>query len=105
RWAVQAVRVQQGTGGQLAEILHILADFMRSREEVRREVKVLSAEGRFSAYVLMALPFLVGLALEVEDPKYLHPFFQGWGIVVLAFCGALLAVGFFVIMRIVDIEV
>ena len=42
--AVEAVRIQQSTGGRLAPILHTLADFMRTRQEVRREVQTLSAE-------------------------------------------------------------
>ena len=44
KWAVEAVRIQQSTGGRLAPILHTLADFMRTRQEVRREVQTLSAE-------------------------------------------------------------
>ena len=60
KWAVEAVRIQQSTGGRLAPILHTLADFMRTRQEVRREVQTLSAEGRMSGYVLFAIPiFLV----------------------------------------------
>ena len=51
KWAVEAVRIQQSTGGRLAPILHTLADFMRTRQEVRREVQTLSAEGRMSGYV------------------------------------------------------
>lgn len=105
RWAVQAVRIQQTTGGQLAELLHTLAGFMRAREEVHREVQVLTAEGRFSAWVLMALPFLVGMALEVTAPSYLHPFFRGWGFVWLGFCAVLLIAGYLSIRRLVEIEV
>ena len=60
KWAVEAVRIQQSTGGRLAPILHTLAAFMRTRQEVRREVQTLSAEGRMSGYVLFAIPlFLV----------------------------------------------
>ena len=43
-WSVQAIRIQQSVGGKLADVLHTLADFMRSREEIRREVNVLTAE-------------------------------------------------------------
>src|SRR5690606_7076509 len=59
-WVVQAIRIQQTVGGKLAELLHTLADFIRAREEVRREVMVLTAEGRISAYVLGALPIFLG---------------------------------------------
>ncbi|HEX4822651.1 MAG TPA: type II secretion system F family protein, partial [Acidimicrobiales bacterium] len=48
-WVVQAIRIQQTVGGRLADLLHTLADFIRAREEVRREVDVLTAEGKISA--------------------------------------------------------
>ena len=105
RWAVQAVRIQQSTGGHLGELLHTLADFMRAREDVGREVRVLSAEGRISAWVLMGLPVFVGLAMQVTAPHYLAPMFRGWGFFWLGLCVALLGVGYLVIRRLIDIEV
>jgi tight adherence protein B len=50
-WVVQAIRIQQTVGGRMADLLHTLADFIRAREEIRREIDVLTAEGRVSAYV------------------------------------------------------
>jgi tight adherence protein B len=105
RWAVQAVRIQQTTGGQLAELLHTLAVFMRAREDVHREVVVLTAEGRFSGWILMALPFFVALVLRVTAPSYLDPLFRGWGFAWLGLCAVLLGMGYFVIRRLVEIEV
>jgi len=105
RWAVHAVRTQQTTGGRIADVLHTLAEFMRSREEVRREVRVLTAEGRVSAYVLIALPLLLGLTIQVIDPSYLRPFFSGVGLAVLIGCALMLGAGFVVIRRMVDIKV
>src|SRR5947208_6352918 len=58
-WVVQAIRIQQTVGGKLADLLHTLADFIRSREEIRREIQVLTAEGRLSAWMLGALPLLL----------------------------------------------
>ena len=69
KWAVEAVRIQQSTGGRLAPILHTLAAFMRTRQEVRREVQTLSAEGRMSGYVLFAIPLFLVVALEMKDPE------------------------------------
>ena len=68
-WAVEAVRIQQSTGGRLAPILHTLADFMRTRQEVRREVQTLSAEGRMSGYVLVRHPALLGVRARSEGPQ------------------------------------
>ena len=69
KWAVEAVRIQQSTGGRLAPILHTLADFMRTRQEVRREVQTLSAEGRMSGYVLFAIPLFLVCAPRGEGSR------------------------------------
>lgn len=105
RWAVQALRINQAFGGQLGELLHTLADFMRAREEVSREVQVLSAEGRLSAYVLIGLPIFVALIMQADAPHYLSPLFRGWGFAWLGLCGAMLFAGWIIIRRLVDIEV
>jgi tight adherence protein B len=105
KWAVEAVRIQQSTGGRLAPILHTLAAFMRTRQEVRREVQTLSAEGRMSGYVLFAIPlFLVG-ALEMKDPSYLNPMLHGVGLAVLIGTAGLMMVGFMIVRKMVNIKV
>ena len=105
RWVVQAIRVQQEVGGKLADLLHTLADFMRARDEVRREVRVLTAEGRLSAWVLGALPVVLVLAMRVINPGYLDPMLRGWGLAVLLGCAGSVAVGVLFIRRMVQIEV
>lgn len=105
RWVVQAIRIQQTVGGKLADMLHTLADFIRSREDVRREVKVLTAEGRISAWVLGALPVGLLLAIQVLNPGYADPFYRGWGLVILGATAASIATGVAVILRMVKIEV
>ena len=105
KWAVEAVRIQQSTGGRLAPILHTLADFMRTRQEVRREVQTLSAEGRMSGYVLFAIPIFLVVALEMKDPGYLQPMLHGAGLVVLIGTAGLMALGFWIVRRMVNIKV
>lgn len=105
KWAVEAVRIQQSTGGRLAPILKTLADFMRTRQEVRREVQTLSAEGRMSGYVLFAIPVFLVLALELKDPGYLKPMLHGAGLVVLIFTAGLMALGFWIVRRMVNIKI
>ena len=104
-WVVQAIRIQQSTGGRLADVLRTLAEFMRAREEVRREVKVLTAEGRVSAIVLSSMPPLLFLVFQVLNPGYADPMLHGWGLAVLAGAAASTAVGAGVIVRMVNIEV
>jgi tight adherence protein B len=105
KWAVEAVRIQQSTGGRLAPILHTLAAFMRTRQEVRREVQTLSAEGRMSGYVLFAIPVFLVIALEMKDPSYLDPMLHGAGLVVLIGTAGLMALGFWIVRRMVNIKV
>jgi tight adherence protein B len=104
-WVVQAIRIQQTVGGRLADVLHTLADFIRAREEVRREVQVLTAEGRASAYVLSALAPFMFLAIQIINPTYLDPMYHGWGLVVLAATGTFMVLGGAIIFRMVKIEV
>lgn len=104
-WVVQAIRIQQEAGGKLAELLHTLAGFMRSREEVRREVLVLTAEGRMSMWVLGLLPVGLLVAMQAIDPGYVAPLFRGWGLFVLSGAAASVVAGVAVIRRMVQIEV
>jgi Flp pilus assembly protein TadB len=74
-WTVTAIRIQQGVGGNLAEILLTIAGTIRERAFLRRQVRALSAEGRLSAYVLIALPVLIGIWLFVSAPQYMRPLY------------------------------
>ncbi|MGH9278544.1 MAG: type II secretion system F family protein [Acidimicrobiales bacterium] len=102
---VQAIRIQQTVGGRLADLLHTLSEFIRSRDEVRREVKVLTAEGRISAYVLTALvPFLFAV-MQVMNPEYAAPLYSGWGLLILVYSFGSVLVGLVVILRMVKIDI
>ena len=74
-WTVEAIRIQQVTGGKLADTLRVLADFMRARLEVRGEVRALSAEARLSAKVLTALPIFIGLFFFFFRRGYFQPLY------------------------------
>ena len=78
-WVVQAIRIQQTVGGKLADLLHTLADFIRAREEIRREIDVLTAEGKVSAYVLGGLPVLPRHLHPGEQPRLPRPDVRGLG--------------------------
>lgn len=105
-WTVQAITVQQRTGGKLAEILRIVARTMRGRAEITRELQTLTVEGRLSAVILGGLPFLIAFVLLIVNPGYLKPLFhQGIGIAMVSMAGALMSVGFVWMRRIVRVEV
>jgi tight adherence protein B len=105
KWAVEAVRIQQSTGGRLGPILSTLANFMRMRQEVRREVQTLSAEGRLSGYVLAGLPLFLAVAIEVIDPGYLDPMLHGTGLIVLIGAGVLMVAGYAMVRKMVNIKI
>jgi tight adherence protein B len=104
-WVVQAIRIQQTVGGRLADLLHTLADFIRAREEVRRDVAVLTAEGRISAWVLTALAPLMFLAIQTVSPDYMQPMYHGVGLIVLCGTALMMAFGSVIIFRMCKIEV
>lgn len=74
RWAVSAFAIQREVGGSLATILNSAAETIESRFELRREVRTLSAEGRISSYILMALPIGIFLFLTLVRPEYVSFF-------------------------------
>jgi tight adherence protein B len=75
RWAVSAFAIQREVGGSLATILNSTAETIESRFELRREIQTLSAEGRISSYILMALPIGIFIFLAVVRTNYIRIFF------------------------------
>jgi len=71
-WAVTAIAVQRKIGGNLAEVLETVANTIRERETLRRQVRVLSAESRISVVVLVVLPILIAIYLMIVNPDYLR---------------------------------
>lgn len=72
KFFVVSVILQRETGGNLAEIISGLADLMRARFKLQGKIRVLSAEGRMSAGVLVALPFFVLAFLKIKNPDYIN---------------------------------
>jgi tight adherence protein B len=105
-WVVMAIRIQREVGGNLAEVLTTVAATMRDRERVRRQVNVLSAEGRLSALILGGLPPLFALYLLLVRPTYIKPLFTDpLGIAMLVLVGLLFTVGVFWLRKVVRVEV
>jgi tight adherence protein B len=103
-WVVQAIRIQQTVGGKLADLLNTLSDFMRARQEVRREVAVLTAEGRASAAILSVLPLFLLVIMELISPGYFKPMLQGWHVALLAATGVWMLIGIAILRRMVKVE-
>ena len=106
RFFSTAVLIQRETGGNLAEILDNLANVVRERFKIRRQVRVHTAHGRFTGYVLMGLPAFLGLALSFINPEHMNLLFnEPIGHMMIVVCIIMQAVGFIWINQIVKIEV
>jgi tight adherence protein B len=92
-WVVQAIEIHRQVGGDLAEVLDRVAETIREREQVRRQVKALSAEGRLSAYVLLALPVLIAGFLGMTNPEYIGELAHGGGLILAAIGVVLMVIG------------
>lgn len=101
-WVVQAVAIHRDVGGNLSEVLDQVSETIRDRNQVRRQVKVLSAEGRLSAIVLLAMPFAAFGALALINPEYIAELTTSTtGHMLIALAFVLMSVGAIWIRRLV----
>lgn len=106
KWVVMAIRIQRQVGGNLGELLNTVADTMREREYIRRQVGALAAEGKISAIVLGALPPVFLLYLFLAQRSYVEPLFTDIrGIIMLVGAALWLGVGVFWMSRLIKVEV
>jgi tight adherence protein B len=104
-FVVMAVNIQRTVGGSLAEILDMVADTVRQRQQFTRKVKALTAQGRMSAYVLLAMPFLMGLAIFALNPAYMSILFtSSAGKFLIALSLVMMAIGGAIIRKIVSFK-
>ncbi|SDL41124.1 type II secretion system F family protein [Tessaracoccus oleiagri] len=104
-WIGQAVAINREVGGNLADVLDNVAHTIRQRAQLRRQVASLSAEGKLSAIVLVALPFVMIAMLSLINPTYMGTLFThpvGW--VMIATGAGLLIAGTFWLRKTVEIK-
>ena len=103
---VTAVLIQQQVGGDLAHILDTISETIQDRIRMRREVKTLTAQGRMSGWVLVALPVITGFLISATSPGYMEPLFnEKIGQIAIVIAIVMDIIGYIVIQRIVDIDV
>jgi Flp pilus assembly protein TadB len=105
RWTVMAIRIQRGIGGNLAEVLTTTVNTIRERGYLRRQVHALTSEGRLSAYILIALPVVVGAFLFLTRPTYMRPLYTthlGEGMLAGAF--VLVVLGALIMRQMIKLE-
>jgi tight adherence protein B len=98
--------LQRTTGGNVAEVLDVVVGTIRDRQDVRRMVKTLTAQGRMARWILTSLPIVTGFLFYLIQPKLVGPFYGATvGQVVLLLAAIAVICGSLVIQRIVEIEV
>jgi tight adherence protein B len=107
-FVITAINVQREVGGNLSEILDTISFTIRERVRIKGEIRVMTAQVRTSGTVLSLIPVFLTLALWFISPEYIGSFFDrgplcGWSAVVTVV--GMIAAGYFVMMKIADIEV
>jgi len=106
RFFATAVLIQRETGGNLAEILENLAHVVRERFKILRQVRVYTAHGRLTGYVLLALPAFLAVALAFINPEHMQLLFrERMGQIMLMGAAVMQFVGYIWIKQVIKIEV
>src|SRR6266576_1804988 len=106
KFFVTAVMLQRETGGNLAEILDNLSYMIRERFKILRQVRVYTAQGRLTMMLLMGLPPTIVITMLIMNPSFIRPLFADpIGHALLAAGITLQTIGYFVIRRIIQIQV
>lgn len=106
QFLVTAILVQKETGGNLAEILDKTASVIRERARLKGQLRIYTAQGRLTSWILGLLPFIMFLLITLVSPKYTHVLIEdplGQRLVLIGL--VLMGLGFYVIRRIVNIKV
>ena len=101
-WVVSAVEISREVGGDLASTFDTLAETVRERDQLRGQVKALTAEGRLSAYLMLALPPVVVVMSFLVNPEFSKILFHGIGLILLSLAAMLMVIGFFWMRRIIS---
>jgi tight adherence protein B len=100
-----AVLLQSENGGNLAEILGNISSLIRARLKLLGAVRVLSAEGRMSAWILTLLPFIVGSLLFLINPNFFNVLLTDpLGMKIITFALVLMVIGIFWMSKIIKIR-
>lgn len=94
-WVIAGIEISRDTGGDLAKTLDTVAETIRERDKLRGQVKALTAEGRISAYVMLALPPGVGVLSYLINPDFSGVLLEPVGLILLTVTGGLMVIGYF----------
>jgi tight adherence protein B len=106
RYFVVAVILQRETGGNLAEIIESIGYIIRERFKLRGKIRILAAEGKLSAIILVAIPFFVIIVLRFTSPEYINALlFEPAGRIMGAVALFMMVIGIFVMKKMINIKV
>ena len=106
KWTVTALSIQKTVGGSMATILETAYETVKGRAEIAREVRTISAEGRLSGYVLMALPVGVFLFMLFTRREYVEVFWtDSIGVFLLVFVTSSIILGWVWMRKVVEIKI
>jgi tight adherence protein B len=106
RIVVTAILIQKESGGNLAEVLDKTAYVIRERYRLKRQVRVHSAQGRLTGWILSLLPIVLGIALYLVNPSSMSLLWnRPIGIKLLYTSAGLTVVGGLIIQKIVNIDI
>jgi tight adherence protein B len=103
---ITAMSVQREVGGNLAEVLDAISFTIRERVRIKGEIRTLTSQGRYTGYLITALPFVLGLVIYMINPGFMVPLFSdpcGWLMVGISL--VLIVIGYIAINKIVTIEI
>jgi tight adherence protein B len=104
-WVVSALEINREVGGELAQVLSTVAETIRERQQLERQIQTLTAEGRMSAYILTALPLVMIAALALINPGYFEPMKSAPGPAIIISSIMLLGVGWIWMQRLIKAEI
>jgi tight adherence protein B len=105
RFVLMSVAIQREIGGSMADLFQTVSDTVRSRQQFRRKVRALTAMGRASAYLLVAMPFITAALISVVNPGYLAPLVQqSAGLVMLVAVLVMMVIGTLILKKIVSVK-
>ena len=106
KFFITSVIIQRETGGNLAEILGKIAYLIRERFKLQNRVQVLAAEGKLSAIILIAIPFVIAFALALLNPEYIKTLvIDPIGKILVTFAFLMMIIGIFVMKKMIQIKV
>lgn len=97
-----AIDINRDTGGNLSEILLKVSNTIRERQMLARHVRTLTAKGRLSARILIAMPFVMALWQWRADPERFANLYEGAGLIAAVLAGVLMVFGIFWVHKIVN---